>query len=178
MFNAIKDSWGPFDIHLFAYRLNLKVSPHVSWRPDPGAQYVNVFFIVWRPHFFTPFHLSVSLPTACRKSNRTNLSRQNNLGLHFYGNCWKSTFSFFLSWTTFCSIPTAKQFIPSANACNQWLAKCQETLPSASYFKVFQAYRYNHCKRCVFCSHSSLIMCLLGAIPGGVSTGIAKYRGQ
>ena len=152
MFNAIKDSWGPFDIHLFAYRLNLKVSPYFSWRPDPGAQYVNVFFIVWRPHFFTPFHLSVSLPTAYRKSNRTNLSGQHN--------------------------PTAKQFIPPANACNQWLAKCQEILPAASYFKLFQAYRYNLCKKCVFCSHSSLIMCLLGAIPGGVSTGIAKHRGR
>lgn len=57
VFKAIKDNWGPFDIHLFASRLNLKVSPYVSWQPDPRAQCVNVFFMDWKLHCFYAFPL-------------------------------------------------------------------------------------------------------------------------
>lgn len=54
-FNAIHDRWGPFDIDLFASRLNFKVPQYVSWRPDPGAQFINAFFMDWKPHYFYAF---------------------------------------------------------------------------------------------------------------------------
>jgi len=55
VFNAIHDRWGPFDIDLFASRLNFKVPQYVSWRPDPGAQFINAFFMDWKPHYFYAF---------------------------------------------------------------------------------------------------------------------------
>lgn len=33
--------WGPFQVDLFASRLNSKVSSYVLWKPDPGAKYVD-----------------------------------------------------------------------------------------------------------------------------------------
>ena len=54
-FNAIHDRWGPFDIDLFASRLNFKVPQYVSWRPDPGAQFINAFLMDWKPHYFYAF---------------------------------------------------------------------------------------------------------------------------
>ena len=52
---CIHDQWGPFDIDLFASRLNFKVPQYVSWRPDPGAQFINAFFMDWKPHYFYAF---------------------------------------------------------------------------------------------------------------------------
>ena len=55
VFNAIQERWGPFDIDLFASRLNFKVPQYVSWRPDPGAHFINPFFMDWKPHYFYAF---------------------------------------------------------------------------------------------------------------------------
>ena len=55
LLNAIHDRWGPFGIHLFASRLNFKVPQYVSWRPDPGAQFINAFLMDWKPHYFYAF---------------------------------------------------------------------------------------------------------------------------
>ena len=52
VFNAIQERWDPFDIDLFASRLNFKVPQYVSWRPDPGAHFINAFFVDWKPHYF------------------------------------------------------------------------------------------------------------------------------
>ena len=81
VFNAIRERWGPFDIDLFASRLNFKVPQYVSWRPDPGAHFINVFSWTGILFTFMPFHLLVSLPTACRRSNKTN--QQNSSLLHY-----------------------------------------------------------------------------------------------
>lgn len=51
---------GPFEIDLFASRLNKQVCTYVSWKPDPGATAVDAFFIVWdrKPFYaFPPFSL-------------------------------------------------------------------------------------------------------------------------
>ena len=51
---------GPFEIDLFASRLNKQVCTYVSWKPDPGATAVDAFFIVWdrKPFYaFPPFPL-------------------------------------------------------------------------------------------------------------------------
>ena len=57
VFNVIQERWGKFDIDLFASRLNFKVPQYVSWRPDPGAQFINAFLMNWKPYYFYPFSL-------------------------------------------------------------------------------------------------------------------------
>ena len=56
VFSDLEKLWGPFYIDLFATRLNVKVSNYVScvmlWKPDPGAKYVNVFFMSWKEYYF------------------------------------------------------------------------------------------------------------------------------
>ena len=42
VFNAIQEQWGKFNFGLFASRLDFKVPQYVSWRPDPGAQFIKV----------------------------------------------------------------------------------------------------------------------------------------
>ncbi|XP_074624357.1 uncharacterized protein LOC141882292 [Acropora palmata] len=54
-FNAIQERWGKCDIDLFASRLNFKVPQYVSWRPDPGAQFINALLMNWKPHYFYAF---------------------------------------------------------------------------------------------------------------------------
>ena len=39
----------------FASRLNFKVSTYASWKPDPGAKYVNAFYMSWYEHYFYAF---------------------------------------------------------------------------------------------------------------------------
>ena len=38
VFADINEMWGPFQIDLFASRLNFKIANYVLWKPDPGAQ--------------------------------------------------------------------------------------------------------------------------------------------
>ena len=55
VFSDLDKLWGPFQIDLFASRLNFKVPSYVSWKPDPGAQYVNAFFMSWKEYYFYAF---------------------------------------------------------------------------------------------------------------------------
>ena len=55
VFEDINTKWGSFDIDLFASRLNFKVPCYVSWRPDPGAKFVDAFYINWGPYLFYAF---------------------------------------------------------------------------------------------------------------------------
>ena len=55
VFNAILERWSMFDIDLFPSRLNFKVPQYVSWRPDPGAEFINAFLMNWKPHYFYVF---------------------------------------------------------------------------------------------------------------------------
>ena len=52
----------PFD--RFVSKLNAQVSCYASWRPDPGASYVDVFSITWETIFlcFSPIQSDCSLP--------------------------------------------------------------------------------------------------------------------
>ena len=56
--------WGPFEIDLFASRLNFKIPTYVSWKPDPGAKHVNALFMQWEKHYFYAFP-PFSLMTTC-----------------------------------------------------------------------------------------------------------------
>ncbi|XP_074608711.1 uncharacterized protein LOC141863131 [Acropora palmata] len=49
VFNAIQERWGKCDIDLFPSRLNFKVPQYASWRPDPGAQFINALLMNWKP---------------------------------------------------------------------------------------------------------------------------------
>ena len=62
VFDHINEMWGPFEIDLFASRLNFKIPTYVSWKPDPNAKHVNALFTQWEEHFyaFPPFSLIVT----------------------------------------------------------------------------------------------------------------------
>lgn len=55
VFADINKMWRPFHVDLFASRLNFKVSTYASWKPDPGAKYVNAFYMSWNEHYFYAF---------------------------------------------------------------------------------------------------------------------------
>ena len=55
VFSDLDKMWGPFELDLFASRLNFKVSCYVSWKPDPCAKYVNAFFVSWKEYYFYAF---------------------------------------------------------------------------------------------------------------------------
>ena len=55
VFEDISNIWGPFQIDLFASRLNYKVQDYVSWKPDPGAKFVNAFHMNWANSYFYCF---------------------------------------------------------------------------------------------------------------------------
>ena len=63
-FSDLDKLWGPFQIDLFASRLNFKVSSYVSWNPDLGAKHVKAFFMKWKDYDFYAFP-SFSVITAC-----------------------------------------------------------------------------------------------------------------
>ena len=64
VYNRLAQLWGPFQVDLFASRLNFKVPGYVSWRPDPGAMFTNAFFMSWGPYYFYAFP-PFSLITLC-----------------------------------------------------------------------------------------------------------------
>lgn len=55
IFGKITEIWGEPTIDLFASRLNAQVACYASWRPDPGATYVDAFSISWENQFFYAF---------------------------------------------------------------------------------------------------------------------------
>ena len=59
VFAHINDTWGLFEIDLFASQLNFKIPTYVSWKPDPDAKHVSALFMQWEEHFyaFPPFSL-------------------------------------------------------------------------------------------------------------------------
>ena len=67
VFNSVQERWGMFDIDLFASRLNFKVPQYVSWRPDPGAQFINAFLMNWKRHYFYAFPPFSLLATCLQK---------------------------------------------------------------------------------------------------------------
>ena len=58
VFDHINEIWGPFEIDLFASRLNFKIPTYVSWKPDPDAKYVNALFMHGKNIIFMLFPLS------------------------------------------------------------------------------------------------------------------------
>lgn len=47
IFQCIQRLWGPQEIDLFASRLSYQIPRYASWRPDPGAETVDVFTLDW-----------------------------------------------------------------------------------------------------------------------------------
>ena len=51
---------GDVEIDLFASRLNKKCEAYVSWKPDPGAKYIDAFSLSWKDldfYAFPPFSM-------------------------------------------------------------------------------------------------------------------------
>jgi len=55
VFQQISNIFGDPDIDLFAARSNFKVERFCSWRPEPGAFYVNAFALQWHKFYFYCF---------------------------------------------------------------------------------------------------------------------------
>jgi hypothetical protein len=58
VFQEVQRTWGPFQVDLFADRLNTQLQQYVSWRPDPNALQVDAFLMSWKDrkaYAFPPF---------------------------------------------------------------------------------------------------------------------------
>ena len=67
VFEDISNIWGSFQIDLFASRLNYKVQDYVSWKPDPGAKFVNAFHMNWANSYFYCFPPSSVIASCLQK---------------------------------------------------------------------------------------------------------------
>ena len=55
IFNRINDEFGPFEIDLFASRLNKQLGRYCAWKPDPAAVAVDAFSVDWTNKYFYAF---------------------------------------------------------------------------------------------------------------------------
>lgn len=64
VFSDLVKHFGQFDVDLFASRINYKVKPYASWKPDPEAKFTNAFHLTWNfnlAYCFPPFYLIPSV---------------------------------------------------------------------------------------------------------------------
>ncbi|XP_015119029.1 uncharacterized protein LOC107042483 [Diachasma alloeum] len=54
-FSRINNSFGPFEVDLFASYLNHKCENYAAWRRDPGAMVIDAFTISWSDIYFYAF---------------------------------------------------------------------------------------------------------------------------
>lgn len=54
IFDYVCETYGKFDVDLFASRINNKLEPYVAWKPDPRAIFIDAFSEPW--HKFTNFY--------------------------------------------------------------------------------------------------------------------------
>jgi len=60
IFNLLSLVRGPFQIDLFASRVNFQMKPYISWHPDPDAFFIDAFHFNWSAMYgycFPPFSL-------------------------------------------------------------------------------------------------------------------------
>ena len=55
IFQKVSEQFGPFDIDLFASRINAKLGNYVAWKPDPSALFIDAFSGLWRNYKFYAF---------------------------------------------------------------------------------------------------------------------------
>lgn len=60
IFNKVNNLFGPFDMDMFASRINCQLEKYVSWKPDPKALFIDAFTLKWDKYYsycFPPFSL-------------------------------------------------------------------------------------------------------------------------
>jgi len=67
VFHRVLETFGPFNIDLFASLNNNKCEAYVSWFPDPGAIAVDAFTLSWENLDFYAFPPFILLPRVLRK---------------------------------------------------------------------------------------------------------------
>ena len=55
LFNKINALWGPLEVDIFASKLNKQLPRYVAWKPDPHAEFIDVFSINIKDIFFYAF---------------------------------------------------------------------------------------------------------------------------
>ncbi|KAM4749018.1 stereocilin [Rhinophrynus dorsalis] len=74
VFSLVEHLWGPFQIDLFASRLNRQLPTFFSWRPDPEALATDAFLQSWVPgiHYaFPPFAMIPRVLLSVRRQGAT-----------------------------------------------------------------------------------------------------------
>lgn len=66
-FQKLSLLWSPFEIDLFASRLNKQINNCLSWKPDPGATAVDAFSILWDRMPFYAFPSFSLIPRCLQK---------------------------------------------------------------------------------------------------------------
>lgn len=73
-FKQILETFGPFDIDLFATHNNAKCKSFVSWFPDPFAFAIDAFTLDWENFYFYAFPPFVLIPKVLRKIINDNVT--------------------------------------------------------------------------------------------------------
>lgn len=55
IFNKISTLWGPFDIDLFASRLNKRLPKYVAWKHYPNAEFIDAFSVDLNKFYYYAF---------------------------------------------------------------------------------------------------------------------------
>ena len=74
LFKELEDMLGPFEVDMFATRINAQKSKFVSWKPDPDAWAIDAFMCEWKYdgiYCFPPFILISRLLTKVEAENAT-----------------------------------------------------------------------------------------------------------
>lgn len=53
--NKISTLWEPFDIDLFASRLNKQLPKYVAWKHDPNAEFIDAFSVNLNKFYYYAF---------------------------------------------------------------------------------------------------------------------------
>ena len=76
IFSLLEKKFGPFNIDLFASRLNFKNSCYCSWKPDPNAAHIDAFLTNWNKfkfYAFPPFSLILRVLAKIKADRATGL---------------------------------------------------------------------------------------------------------
>ena len=55
VYDMVANAYGPFEIDLFASRLNNKMQCYCAWKPDPHAKFIDAFCLDWKDYTFYAF---------------------------------------------------------------------------------------------------------------------------
>ena len=92
--------------------LDFKLPQYVSWRPDPGAQFINALLMNWKPHYFYAFPRFSLLATCLQKVEQDQSTGILNVPMR----TTQPWFTLFLNLLT--DNPLVQPSVPSPQQCS------------------------------------------------------------